>query len=208
MKIGRILAISAAVLVVAGAAAFTWWRTNGIEAMAEAGAVHLDGSLERLRADFNAHKDKVRLLFIVGPSCGGCLRGLDDVNRELVGRIQADKRFHTFVVHVPALMATAADVPEAMKLMLGPNVSHYWDGDARSAFAYGGVLDIYEDAKKGDAIFAWDVWLAYAPGQTWDDDSKPPAPTFWRHQLYKGRAGYELDPPVFGADAMKLAGVR
>ena len=83
--------------------------------MAKAGAINLDGSIERLRADFNANKDRVRLFFIVGPSCGECLMGLDNLNRELVSKIQGDARFKTFVVHVPALAATAADVPGAMR---------------------------------------------------------------------------------------------
>lgn len=205
MKIWRIVATVVGVVALAGAGGFYFWRTHGIEAMAQAGAVHLDGSLERLRHDFNAKKDKVRLLFIVGPSCGTCLRGLDDVNRELVGKVQTDQRFHTFVVHVPALLATAADVPEAMKLMPGANVTHYWDGDWITGHAYPDVLGLYEDAAKTKQIMAWDVWLAYAPGQTWDDVRKPPAPRFWRHQLGAGPAGFELDPPVFAADAMKLA---
>lgn len=205
MKVARILALVVGGLIIAGAGGFYFWRTHGVEAMTLAGAVHLDGSLDRLRSDFNANKDKVRFLFIVGPSCGMCLRGLDDLNRELVGKIQTDPRFHTFVVHVPALLATAADVPEAMKLMPGSKVTHYWDSGWLTGDAYPDVLGLYEDAARTKRIVAWDVWLAYAPGQTWGDPKRPPAPKFWRHQLNAGPAGLELDRPLFAADAMKLA---
>jgi hypothetical protein len=196
MKRYRIITVAAALLVVGLGAAFYLWRTHGLEAMAVAGAVPLDGALARLRSDFNADQDKVRLLFIVGPSCGTCLMGMENLNRELVGKLQGDIRFKTFVVHVPALMATAADVPGAMRLMSGPDVIHYWDGDARSGVAYAKVLNV---------SFAWDVWMAYAPGQTWDDPAKPPAPAFWRHQLRDGPPGLELDAAAFAVDAINLA---
>ena len=35
----------------------------------------VDEDLSRIKADFNAMEDKVRLVFIIGPSCGICLRG-------------------------------------------------------------------------------------------------------------------------------------
>ncbi len=205
MMLRRVLGFGAVVLVTAVAVGFYFWRTHGVDALAQAGAVQLDGSLQRLQTDFNANKDKVRFLFIIGPSCGTCLMGLEDLNRELVGKVQGDKRFQTFVVSVPALMATAADVPGAIKLMNGPNVIHYWDGDGRTGFAYTDVLGLFEDAAKTKRIYAWDVWMAYAPGQTWDELSKPPMPKFWRHQLGQGVQGKDLDAPEFATEAMKLA---
>ncbi len=33
----------------------------------------------------------------------------------------------------------------------------------------------------GAGRVAWDVYLVYPPGATWDDD--PPVPAAWRHQL-------------------------
>jgi hypothetical protein len=185
----------AALLVIAGVAFFAW-RNHGLDSAAQAGAIQLGSSIERVRSDFNTNKDRVRLFFIVGPSCGTCLMGMDNVNRELVSKIQGDARYKTLVVHVPALMATAADVPGAMEVMPGPDVIHYWDGDGRTGFSYGSVLNV---------PFAWDVWMAYAPGVTWDDPSKPPAPTLWRHQLREGPPGHELDAATFAADVNKLA---
>lgn len=199
MTLLRRIGITAVALVTVFSVAFFAWRTHGLDSMAQAGATNITGSLDQLRADFNASKDKVRFLFIVGPSCGGCLMGMDNLNRELIGKVQGNDRFKTFVVYVPALAATAADVPAAMKVMSGPDVKHYWDGDGRAGFAYAKVLNVK---------FAWDVWMAYAPGVTWDDAANPPAPTFWRHQLPDGPAGKELDAPAFAVEAMKLAGAQ
>ncbi len=192
----RWIGVALAVVVVAAAIAFFAWRNHGLEAAAQAGAIELGSSVERLRGDFNANKDKVRLLFIVGPSCGTCLMGMDNINRELVSKIQGDARFKTLVVHVPALMATAADVPAAMEVMHGPDVIHYWDGDAHTGFSYAPVLDV---------MFAWDVWMAFAPGVTWDDPAKPPAPTMWQAQLQDTPPGRELDAAAFAVEASKLA---
>src|SRR5215213_8806627 len=65
---------------------------------------------QALRDDFNRAKGTVRLLFVVGPTCPSCLRGLDDVNRDLLSKTD-DPRLQTFVVHVPALGAKSQDVP-------------------------------------------------------------------------------------------------
>jgi hypothetical protein len=54
--------------------------------------VVLDGSLSALEADFNAQAGKVRLLFIIGPTCGPCLRGLDDMNDALGDIVRNDSR--------------------------------------------------------------------------------------------------------------------
>jgi hypothetical protein len=48
--------------------------------------VVLDKSLGQLRADFNANVGKVRLLYIVGPTCGICLRALSDLQEALYSK--------------------------------------------------------------------------------------------------------------------------
>ena len=64
----------------------------------------VDKDLSRIKADFNAMDDKVRLVFIIGPSCGICLRGMDDLNESIVKFIQNDPRAHTLAIHVPAYL--------------------------------------------------------------------------------------------------------
>lgn len=156
--------------------------------------VALDQRPGQLRKDFNAMTDKVRLLFIVGPSCAVCLRGMDDLDRAIVASLQDDARIHTFVVHVPTLGATEKHVEAAMPLMQGPRVSHYWDPSGDVGREYQVTLDI--------PMYAWDVWLLYDPGTRWGDQAKPPEPALWQHQLSSLPARPRLDPEAF-ADAVR-----
>ena len=55
----------------------------------------VEENLARIKSDFNAMQDKIRLVFIVGPSCGICLRGMDDLNESIVKSIQNDPRSNT-----------------------------------------------------------------------------------------------------------------
>ena len=75
--------------------------------------VVLEESLQQLKDDFNANKGKIRLLFIVGDTCGICLRGVADLNDAFISRAQNDDRLLTLVVHVPALGAQEKHVPAA-----------------------------------------------------------------------------------------------
>ena len=60
----------------------------------------LDNDLQRLKDDFNNNRGRVRLLFLNGPTCGICLRGMADLNDEFVAASQNDDRLITFVVHL------------------------------------------------------------------------------------------------------------
>src|SRR5580704_12298632 len=62
----------------------------------------LDDQGSQLRTDFNRNVDSVRLLFVVDPICPTCLRGLADMDRDLLAGT-TDPRMHTFVVHEPVL---------------------------------------------------------------------------------------------------------
>src|SRR5258706_12694146 len=78
--------------------------------------VVLDKSLSQLRADFNANVGKVRTLYIVGPTCGICLRGMSDLQESLYSTKIDDPRLATFVIHVPPLGAREANVAPASPL--------------------------------------------------------------------------------------------
>lgn len=137
--------------------------------------VVMQDDLARLKADFNAAADGVRLVFIVGPTCGVCLRGLADLNRDLLDG-NDDQRLRTYVAHVPTLGATEKHVPDAAALVTGgAHVTHYWEDS-------GIVGKLYEETLGFDGVYAWDVWMAYRPGVRWEG-RLPPAPDFAMHQL-------------------------
>lgn len=158
--------------------------------------VVLDESLQQLRADFNANKGKIRLLFLVGDTCGICLRGMADLNDAFIARAQEDDRLVTLVVHVPTLGAQEKHVPAAIPLLEGPRVFHYWDGVGKSGVHFGETLAT-------DGIYAWDVWMAYGPQAEWAE-TVPPAPEFWMHQLGSLDRDLRLDADVFAEKTLAL----
>lgn len=149
--------------------------TSIVDATTQPAYITLDRELTRFRTDFNAMANKIRLVFISGPSCGICLRGMDDLNESIVADLQGDPRIHTFVVYVPALGAEEKHAAAAVPLMQGPRINHYWDKEGDSGLEFQQALGI--------PMYAWDVWMMYEPGVRWEQGVAPPEPAFWQHQL-------------------------
>lgn len=152
----------------------------------------VDESLSRIKADFNAMDDKIRLVFIIGPSCGICLRGMDDLNESIVKTVQNDPRIHTLAIHVPALGADEEHVVGSIPLLSGPRVTHYWDPNGNTGIEYQETLDI--------PMYAWDLWFVYEPGARWEDGELPPYPDYWEHQLPSLPSDKKLDADRFAAE--------
>jgi hypothetical protein len=172
----------------------------------------LDDQASQLRADFNGRIGSVRLLFVVDPICPGCLRGLADMNRDLL-RGTTDPRLRTFVVHEPVLGVAryapwlrpsgGKDVPKAAQLLQNSNVQHYWNPSG----AFGHLLSQAVELKNGEKqVYAWDVWLMYGPEAKWVG-TEPPRPRLLMHQLGALRGSTEfphLDSRVFAQQVQTL----
>jgi hypothetical protein len=158
---------------------------------AQSNYVSLDEGLTQFKDDFNAMAEKLRLVFISGPSCGICLRGMDDLNQSIVSTVQNDPRIHTLVLYVPALGANEEHAKAVVSLLPGPRVSHYWDGSGNSGLEFQETLDI--------PMYAWDIWMIYEPGAQWEEASVPPHPAFWQHQLPSLPKDQKLDAEEFAA---------
>jgi hypothetical protein len=172
----------------------------------------LDDEGSQLRADFNRKIGSVRLLFVVDPICPGCLRGLADMNRDLL-RGTADPRLQTFVVHEPVLgvaryapwlrVSGGKDVPKAAQLLQNPNVQNYWNASG----AFGRLLSQAVGLKNGERqVYAWDVWLVYGPEANWVG-AGPPRPRLLMHQLGALRGSTEfphLNSQVFAQQVQTL----
>ena len=171
----------------------------------------LDDQAGQLRADFNRRVGSVRLLFVVDPICPGCLRGLADMNRDLL-KSTADPRLQVFVVHEPVLgvarfapwlrVAGGEDVPKAAELLENPNVQNYWNPTG----AFGRLLSRAVGLKNADGpVYAWDVWLLYGPDAKWIG-ADPPRPQLLMHQLgaLRGTEFPHLDSRAFAQQVQTL----
>jgi hypothetical protein len=142
--------------------------------------VGVDGTA--LRDAFNADHGSVRVLALVSPTCGACLRGASDLQRDVFAAI-SDPRLRGYIVWVPKLDGQESNVDEATHTIGDPRANHYWDGDSVLVRTYDSILRLGQDA--------WDVYLLYGPNVRWDSRN-PPLPAYWMHQL-RGVTGPTLD---------------
>lgn len=105
-----------------------------------------------------------------------------------------------YVVWSSQLGAREKHVAGGAKLMQDERVTHYWDPDQRVGTAFQHHIDDLGSP-------AWDVWMLFAPGVTWEREI-PPAPTWWEHQLsgLRDYADLRLDPDRFASKAVELSG--
>jgi len=153
--------------------------------------VVLDKSLSQLRADFNANVGKVRMLYIVGPTCGICLRGMSDLQEAVYSKKGDDPRLVTFVIHVPTLGARETNVVPASRLISNRHTTQYWEET--------GITGRLMQQVMGVDKYVWDFWTIYGPQAVWSDEHLPPVPDFWQHQLTGLPADKMLDANVFAA---------
>lgn len=188
--------------------------TSGCAKGAASGAATytaLDDQASQLHADFNRDIGSVRLLFVVDPICPTCLRGLADINRDLL-RSTADARLQVFVVYEPVLgvvyripglrPAAGKDVPKAAQLLQNPNVHNYWNPTG----AFGRLLSKAVGLRNGNQqVYAWDVWLIYGPEAKWIG-AGPPDPMLLMRQLkeLRGTKFPHLDSRVFARQVRAL----
>jgi hypothetical protein len=135
----------------------------------------IDKSLAQLRADFNSNVGKVRLLYIVGPTCGICLRGLSDLQESLYSKKGNDPRLITYVVHVPTLGAREVNVAPASRLITNAYTTQYWEETGITG-------KLMEETLGLTHRYIWDFYAIYGPTAVWSSE-RPPVPDFYQHQL-------------------------
>lgn len=135
---------------------------------------------------FNADSGKVRVLMLVSPTCGVCLRGASDVTENILKR-KGGKNISVYVVWVPMLRAVEKNVSPATGVVATSWAKQYWDGQNLLGEQYRKVLD-WNDS-------AWDVYMLYGPQVRWTGDL-PPTPDYFMHQT--SERGPRLDASVFG----------
>ncbi|MCZ6829192.1 MAG: hypothetical protein O7F73_06325 [Gammaproteobacteria bacterium] len=148
----------------------------------------LDRNLSALVSDFNQDADKVRLVFIVGPTCPVCREGLVAMKEDVLARVPEHSQLSIFVVHVPALEAREEDVGTTFGLFSDPRARQYWDEMGTSGIRFQRSLSL--------PTYAWDVWMIYPAGARWEAKD-PPSPARWWHQLKGVLPEHRLDAAEF-----------
>lgn len=150
----------------------------------------LGTTTDAVRAAFNADGGKVRVLMVVSPTCGECLKGAFEVSEQMA-RIGRD--VPVYVLWVPRRGGMEKDVPAATRVLAAPWAKQYWDGGDLSGVAYKQVL-----GWRGNA---WDVYMLYGRHARWSGNL-PPAPDFFMQQTWE--KGPRLDADAFGAQVTEF----
>ena len=95
-----------------------------------------------------------------------------------------------YIVWVPIMGGDSlATAREALPRLRGERVRHYWDESGALGKAAGRTLALpVRQGAPGETAFAWDVYLAYGPGATWQEPF--PQPNFWMHRLMGIDSGF------------------
>jgi hypothetical protein len=145
-----------------------------------------------VKAAFNADAGKVRVLMVVSPTCGDCLKGASEVSEQLAG-INQGKTVPLYVLWVPRSGGREKDVPAATRVVADSSAHEFWDGND--------LLGIYYKQVLGWRGNAWDVYMLFGPKAQWSGDL-PPAPDFYMHQTWE--KGPRLDADEFGKRVKQL----
>jgi hypothetical protein len=200
MKVRNLGILAAVALAIAACGGENGSNDDSNLPSAEEGApsdlIVMDDDLQALKDDFNAHAGRVRLVFLSGPTCGICLRGMADLNDEFLAASQGDARLVTFVVHVPTMGAKEHHASDSMPLLDGPRVHHYWEESGIIGQHYTEVMDV--------VIYVWDFWAIYGPDVVWEG-TLPPEPDYYEHQLGVTSGGSRGFPRDLVLDAERFA---
>lgn len=161
--------------------------------------VELDDEITQFREAFNRNIGSVRLSLVVDPSCSDRLRGMDDLDDDILGKI-VNRRLQTFVVHVPVIGATSTDIPSAGMLLQTANVRRYWLASGNSGREPAKAVGL----KRGDdLVYDWDVLAIYGPEAVWIGAGPPrPHPVMPQLNELKGIAEFAwLDSELFSREA-------
>jgi hypothetical protein len=145
-----------------------------------------------VKAAFNADVGKVRVLMVVSPTCGECLKGASEVSRQ-IAEIDQGKTVPLYVLWVPRSGGQEKDVPNATRVIADTSAHEFWDG--------GDLLGVDHKQVLGWRGNAWDVYMVYGPRAQWAGDL-PPIPDFFMHQT--SERGPQLDAKVFGQTLKQL----
>ncbi len=125
-----------------------------------------------------------------------CRQGASVIQASVLDAID-DASLRAYVVWLPMLPDDReATAREACALVPDRRGAHFWDADGELPPTFASVLGLPEGWP------AWDVYLAYPAGATWQDEA--PAPGHWQHQLGDDVNAPRLDGETFARQVRRL----
>lgn len=127
----------------------------------------------QLKEAFDGDAGHVRLVALLSPSCGYCVKGYRYMQR-ILDEVP-DERLRMYVVWEPMLSGDNRALAERMSRKAGdPRLArHFWDPQQLSGKAWQRTLEL--------PGVAWDVYFVYGPDARWDENA-PTTPDYWQHQ--------------------------
>ncbi|HSY89840.1 MAG TPA: hypothetical protein VK812_00625 [Candidatus Binatus sp.] len=126
-----------------------------------------------LRREFNAARQKIRIVALLPPARAECQLG-----HAVVGRVLQkfpSPRLQALLVWEPMRVGdTPVTAAEQADTVRDARIAQGWNGSRDVGKLFEATLDLHP--------IAWDVYLIYRPGILWEGE-QPPPPTFWMHQL-------------------------
>lgn len=169
--------------------------------------VVLNGMDQPLRDDFNRDRGYVRLMFLVDPICPGCLRGLADMDDDVLANLPKGARVKVYVVYEPVIGGKDTNIREAAELLHTTQARHYWNPTGDFGRQMSRTLGYWNGSRW---VYAWDTWMIYSPDAMWTG-ANPPQPAFLMHQL-EGLQGNQkfpfLDSKVFAAKVNAMVATK
>lgn len=154
-------------------------------------------SLEPIKAAFNAHADKPRVVLLISPTCSECVYGADVVRKSIMDRFAASG-VYAIVVWEPMLESDSEPAARRSSgIFAGVPAQQFYDPERRSGWAYDREQfprkwEEVEAAlppdhwlrrkheRKPDPAPEWDVYMLYKPGAQWSRQTPKPD-AFIRH---------------------------
>lgn len=141
-----------------------------------------------LKEAFNRDADKVRLVFLISPTCPVCLQNARLTQRYVLDRI-GDDRLRLFVVWGPMQRKeTEADARAAAVRLTDPRVTQFWTDDDVLANAYKEPLGLAAEPEP-----AWDIYMLFPAGARWGDALPVPPYFMWVEKKLPAETKFNAD---------------
>lgn len=156
------------------------------------GYAPLDRRGEPFKGAFNADAGKIRIVAYVSPTCGGCLRGADQMQERVLAEIH-DPDLRIYVVWVRKNGARERDVSRVTQLVTDPRATHYWDEE-------GAVLEELDALLGLEGRPCAGAFLLYDGDARWEGSTPPRVRSTGRTRMpasssNTGRRSTRVDSP-------------